>query len=170
MDHGSGNMDMGASCKVCVLSFKKGGQILTHHASLQVSMLWNWDTVDACFLSSTWHIHTTGQSPLFVLLHPRDCRSHSNSVWSSICRHHHRHLLQFVLLVEINQNLLISAAPEHAVVALIELVRRFGREYDRRCISAHLAKLSIHGTPPSASSTAQLNKSDSDGGDIAYVS
>lgn len=25
-----------------------------------VSMLWNWYTVDACFLSSTWHIRSNG--------------------------------------------------------------------------------------------------------------
>ncbi|KAI5252143.1 Ctr copper transporter [Aureobasidium subglaciale] len=26
----------------------------------KISMLWNWYTVDACFLASTWHIRTTG--------------------------------------------------------------------------------------------------------------
>ncbi|KAI5865799.1 Ctr copper transporter family-domain-containing protein [Durotheca rogersii] len=28
--------------------------------SCKVSMLWNWDTVDACFISSTWHIRSGG--------------------------------------------------------------------------------------------------------------
>ncbi|KAK8054472.1 hypothetical protein PG994_009539 [Apiospora phragmitis] len=26
----------------------------------KVSMLWNWNTIDACFLSSSWHIHSEG--------------------------------------------------------------------------------------------------------------
>ncbi|KAI2469529.1 Ctr copper transporter family-domain-containing protein [Annulohypoxylon bovei var. microspora] len=28
--------------------------------SCKISMLWNWDTVDACFLSSSWHIKSKG--------------------------------------------------------------------------------------------------------------
>ncbi|KAF2087318.1 Ctr copper transporter [Saccharata proteae CBS 121410] len=27
----------------------------------QISMLWNWYTIDACFLTSSWHISTRGQ-------------------------------------------------------------------------------------------------------------
>lgn len=27
----------------------------------KVSMLWNWNTIDACFISSSWHIDTAGQ-------------------------------------------------------------------------------------------------------------
>lgn len=38
--------------------------------AVQVSMLWNWDTVDACFLSSTWHIRTTGESHPLMLVQP----------------------------------------------------------------------------------------------------
>ncbi|CAG8148306.1 unnamed protein product [Penicillium nalgiovense] len=43
MDHGGmdhGGMDMGNSCKI--------------------SMLWNWNTVDACFLAKSWHIKSRG--------------------------------------------------------------------------------------------------------------
>ncbi|OJK03068.1 hypothetical protein ASPACDRAFT_76142 [Aspergillus aculeatus ATCC 16872] len=29
-------------------------------SSCQISMLWNWTTIDACFLSKTWHITTKG--------------------------------------------------------------------------------------------------------------
>ncbi|KAJ7318127.1 Ctr copper transporter family-domain-containing protein [Mycena albidolilacea] len=29
----------------------------TETASCKLSMLWNWDTVDACFISEQWHIH-----------------------------------------------------------------------------------------------------------------
>ncbi|KAK5105141.1 hypothetical protein LTS08_001415 [Lithohypha guttulata] len=39
--HGHGGMDMGGnSCKI--------------------NMLWNWYTIDACFLSSSWHIRNNG--------------------------------------------------------------------------------------------------------------
>ncbi|KAH8423148.1 high-affinity Cu transporter CTR3 [Aspergillus melleus] len=40
MDMGGMSHDMGGSCKI--------------------SMLWNWNTIDACFLSSTWHITSKG--------------------------------------------------------------------------------------------------------------
>ncbi|WVF68299.1 hypothetical protein IAT40_003064 [Kwoniella sp. CBS 6097] len=40
MDMGHGDMDMGPACKI--------------------SMLWNWNTVDACFLASTWHVRSKG--------------------------------------------------------------------------------------------------------------
>ncbi|KAJ9301895.1 hypothetical protein DTO271G3_761 [Paecilomyces variotii] len=40
MNMGSMSMDMGGDCKV--------------------SMLWNWDTIDACFLSKSWHITSHG--------------------------------------------------------------------------------------------------------------
>lgn len=40
MDMGGMSHDMGGSCKM--------------------SMLWNWNTIDACFLSSTWHITSKG--------------------------------------------------------------------------------------------------------------
>ncbi|WWC73900.1 uncharacterized protein I206_107872 [Kwoniella pini CBS 10737] len=29
--------------------------------SCKISMLWNWYTIDSCFLSSTWHIKTKGE-------------------------------------------------------------------------------------------------------------
>ncbi|KAI1452826.1 Ctr-domain-containing protein [Annulohypoxylon moriforme] len=28
--------------------------------SCQISMLWNWNTIDACFLASSWHIRSSG--------------------------------------------------------------------------------------------------------------
>ncbi|PLB45569.1 copper transporter [Aspergillus steynii IBT 23096] len=40
MDMGGMDHDMGGSC--------------------QISMLWNWNTIDACFLSSSWHITSKG--------------------------------------------------------------------------------------------------------------
>ncbi|KAF8218304.1 Ctr copper transporter [Mycena galopus ATCC 62051] len=33
----------------------------TETASCKLSMLWNWDTVDSCFISEQWHIHTIPQ-------------------------------------------------------------------------------------------------------------
>ncbi|KJZ77668.1 hypothetical protein HIM_02845 [Hirsutella minnesotensis 3608] len=29
-------------------------------ATCKISMLWNWNTIDACFLSSSWHIRNNG--------------------------------------------------------------------------------------------------------------
>ncbi|KAF9884316.1 Copper Transporter integral membrane protein that functions in high affinity copper transport [Aspergillus nanangensis] len=29
-------------------------------ATCKISMLWNWNTIDACFLSSSWHITSSG--------------------------------------------------------------------------------------------------------------
>ncbi|WRT69879.1 uncharacterized protein IL334_006870 [Kwoniella shivajii] len=41
MDMGSSDMDMGShACKI--------------------SMLWNWNTVDSCFLSASWHVRSKG--------------------------------------------------------------------------------------------------------------
>ncbi|KAF2838268.1 Ctr-domain-containing protein [Patellaria atrata CBS 101060] len=40
MDHDHGGMGMGGGCKI--------------------SMLWNWNTVDSCFISSSWHITSSG--------------------------------------------------------------------------------------------------------------
>ncbi|KAJ8114130.1 hypothetical protein OPT61_g3920 [Boeremia exigua] len=40
MSHGGGGMSMGGSCKI--------------------SMLWNWYTVDSCFIARSWHITSKG--------------------------------------------------------------------------------------------------------------
>ncbi|KAL4941178.1 hypothetical protein BDV06DRAFT_195116 [Aspergillus oleicola] len=40
MDMGSGSSDSGASCVI--------------------SMLWNWNTIDSCFLARSWHIRSRG--------------------------------------------------------------------------------------------------------------
>ncbi|KAJ0419256.1 Ctr copper transporter family-domain-containing protein [Aspergillus carlsbadensis] len=44
-DHDMGGMDMGGD---------DGG------AACVISMLWNWNTIDSCFLSSQWHIRSRG--------------------------------------------------------------------------------------------------------------
>ncbi|GKZ42336.1 hypothetical protein AbraIFM66951_001419 [Aspergillus brasiliensis] len=33
----------------------------SNSSACSVTMLWNWTTIDACFLSPTWHINTAGQ-------------------------------------------------------------------------------------------------------------
>ncbi|PVF96560.1 Ctr copper transporter [Serendipita vermifera] len=71
-------------------------------------MLWNWYTVDACFISSDWHV-----------------RSKVAFAFTVICI--------FIL------------------VALVEGVRRFGREYDRRLV--RLAKASFTKMDDSSSSS-----------------
>ncbi|PLN86297.1 Ctr copper transporter family-domain-containing protein [Aspergillus taichungensis] len=32
-----------------------------HMSNCKISMLWNWNTIDSCFLSSTWHITSTSE-------------------------------------------------------------------------------------------------------------
>ncbi|KAJ6460929.1 Ctr copper transporter family-domain-containing protein [Mycena sanguinolenta] len=33
----------------------------TETSPCKLSMLWNWDTIDSCFISEEWHIHTVQQ-------------------------------------------------------------------------------------------------------------
>ncbi|GAD92462.1 Ctr copper transporter family protein [Paecilomyces variotii No. 5] len=37
-----------------------GGMSMDTSSDCKVSMLWNWDTIDACFLSKSWHITSHG--------------------------------------------------------------------------------------------------------------
>ncbi|GFG19139.1 copper transport protein CTR3 [Aspergillus udagawae] len=37
-----------------------GGMDGMHSSSCKISMLWNWYTIDACFLSSQWHVTSRG--------------------------------------------------------------------------------------------------------------
>ncbi|KAJ5095708.1 hypothetical protein NUU61_005064 [Penicillium alfredii] len=37
-----------------------GGMDMGGGSSCQISMLWNWNTIDACFLSTSWHIRSRG--------------------------------------------------------------------------------------------------------------
>ena len=43
MNHNMGGMDMGGGANMC-----------------KISMLWNWYTIDACFLAEGWHIRNNG--------------------------------------------------------------------------------------------------------------
>lgn len=63
-------------------------------------MLWNWYTVDSCFLSATWHNKTKGMFAGSVI---------GVFVWCMA----------------------------------IELVRRLGREYDRRIVLAAAARVTV---------------------------
>lgn len=76
---------------------------------IQISMLWNWYTVDACFISSDWHIHSEGRG-----------LPYSPSLTYTITI-----LVAFAFTV----------ICVFILVALVEGVRRFGREYDRRIVS-----------------------------------
>ncbi|KAL1406278.1 copper transporter complex subunit Ctr4 [Vanrija albida] len=69
-------------------------------------MLWNWNTIDSCFLSKTWHVRTKAQ-------------------FAGSC------LGVFFLC------------------AAIELVRRLGREYDRRLVRAAAARAAPAPSPAS---------------------
>ncbi|WWD22233.1 hypothetical protein CI109_106724 [Kwoniella shandongensis] len=81
----------------------------------KISMLWNWNTVDTCFLSSTWHVRSKGMF--------------AGSVIGVFC-----------------------------LTIAIELVRRIGREYDRRLILASKINLSAQGSLPvvNKDSTVQI--------------
>ena len=52
-------MGPGSSCKISV-SWLKLDIGCSADADLALKMLWNWYTIDACFLSKTWHVRSTG--------------------------------------------------------------------------------------------------------------
>ncbi|KIY46051.1 Ctr-domain-containing protein [Fistulina hepatica ATCC 64428] len=49
-------MDMGSSSSNSTSS----SSMSNSSSSCSVSMLWNWETVNACFISTQWHIRTVG--------------------------------------------------------------------------------------------------------------
>ncbi|KAL4911789.1 Ctr copper transporter family-domain-containing protein [Aspergillus aurantiobrunneus] len=51
MDHSSMDMDMGGGMNM-------GGS--DSGAQCVISMLWNWNTIDSCFLARSWHIRSRG--------------------------------------------------------------------------------------------------------------
>ncbi|GAA6004938.1 uncharacterized protein JCM10292_002568 [Rhodotorula paludigena] len=52
MDHSSHGMDMGG--------MDMGGGSDSGMPACKISMLWNWTTIDACFLSEQWHVRSVG--------------------------------------------------------------------------------------------------------------
>jgi hypothetical protein len=44
-----------SACRQLVLP-----RLTVAHPPVQISMLWNWYTVDSCFLSTQWHIRSKG--------------------------------------------------------------------------------------------------------------
>ena len=71
-------------------------------------MFWNWYTIDTCFISSDWRVRSNGTSNVRIGIRA--------DYWSFI--------VEFIFNV-------ISV---FILVALVEGVRRFGREYDRRIV------------------------------------
>ncbi len=59
MDMG-GDSSTGSACKSKFFSGLAGAQLLIRSSGASVSMLWNWYTIDSCFLSRTWHVRTKG--------------------------------------------------------------------------------------------------------------
>ncbi|KAI2618943.1 Ctr-domain-containing protein [Hypomontagnella submonticulosa] len=74
---GMGNSDMDMSNSTCKISVRYALPLYLypHHSTSQNTqfvsstptnghnqqqMLWNWDTIDACFLSESWHVHSSG--------------------------------------------------------------------------------------------------------------
>ncbi|KAI9370448.1 Ctr copper transporter family-domain-containing protein [Aspergillus egyptiacus] len=49
MDHDMGGMDMGG-----------GGGSSSSNDACVISMLWNWNTINSCFLAKSWHIRSSG--------------------------------------------------------------------------------------------------------------
>ncbi|GAA6019607.1 hypothetical protein JCM11491_002821 [Sporobolomyces phaffii] len=87
MDHGSmSGMDMGSSHSMSGMDMSEG--------SCKISMIWNWNTIDACFISKQWRIRSTG-------------------------------------------DYVGSLIGIFFIVVALEMVRRFGRDYDRKIRSAY---------------------------------
>lgn len=69
MDHGGSDAGGGAACKISVshglladpalVSCSSSLIITAFHLHPQ-QMLWNWNTVDSCFISSDWHVRSKG--------------------------------------------------------------------------------------------------------------
>lgn len=129
---------------------------------MQISMLWNWYTVDACFLSETWHVRNKGQLAISAALFCRFILTDTSisaqyagtliGIFLSTVLSAARQLPRSELTTSTSfPSLPCGGAAE--VVMSVELVRRIGREYDRRLLSAYMAKLS-------SSSVNALNKND----------
>ncbi|KAI1128769.1 Ctr copper transporter family-domain-containing protein [Nemania abortiva] len=58
MDGMSGMGDMGGMGGMDGMGGMGGSQPDSH--ACKVSMLWNWDTIDTCFIADSWHIHSQG--------------------------------------------------------------------------------------------------------------
>ncbi|TPX14738.1 uncharacterized protein E0L32_005133 [Thyridium curvatum] len=56
MDHSSMNMT-GSSTNSSSSSMNHGGMAM---GGCKISMLWNWNTVDSCFISESWHVTSRG--------------------------------------------------------------------------------------------------------------
>ncbi|GAA5920852.1 hypothetical protein JCM1841_002352, partial [Sporobolomyces salmonicolor] len=54
-------MDMSGMNMGSGMSMGSGsGNSSTTDAACKISMMWNWYTIDACFLSKEWHIRSAG--------------------------------------------------------------------------------------------------------------
>jgi copper transporter 1 len=59
MDHGNHGGDSAVACKISV-SFGMSRASASPARANKEQMLWNWYTIDACFLSRSWHITSHG--------------------------------------------------------------------------------------------------------------
>ncbi|GAA5951858.1 hypothetical protein JCM3765_003139 [Sporobolomyces pararoseus] len=89
MDHSG--MDMGHSTSSA--SSSMSGMDMSE-GSCKISMIWNWNTIDACFISKDWRIHSTG-------------------------------------------DYVGSLIGIFFMVVALEMLRRFGRDYDRKIRAAY---------------------------------
>lgn len=56
-------MDMATASASATMAMSSSdmGSMDMGNGDCKVSMMWNWNTIDACFISSDWHIETPGQ-------------------------------------------------------------------------------------------------------------
>lgn len=61
--------ELGSSCSPAPRSHWQQYMDNSHSmgGGCKTSMLWNWNTIDACFISAQWHIRTTGAFVVSVL-------------------------------------------------------------------------------------------------------
>ncbi|KAF7959077.1 hypothetical protein EAE96_002594 [Botrytis aclada] len=62
MDMGTSSMDMGGATatSTATMTAMTTAAAMDMGGGCQISMLWNWYTIDSCFISSTWHITSNG--------------------------------------------------------------------------------------------------------------
>ncbi|KAL1733425.1 Ctr copper transporter family-domain-containing protein [Schizophyllum commune] len=142
--------DMGNSSSSDSMGMEMGSG--SEHAC-KISMMWNWNTIDACFISEQWHIRSKGEwtwasASVDACLYEVDvglyeCSRASTNV--DVC-------LYEVDVCLCESDYAGSIVGIFFLVILVEWTRRASREYDRRIVREYEA--TVKGYEARASSVA----------------